>query len=428
MDLAQALNLRCLCSTLQAGELDPSWGEGRPHLFSGSPVFITAAQRDRIAASVAALHRVAALPGYAAEALANAAPIAARDPGTPGVFMGYDFHLAPEGPRLIEVNTNAGGAFLHAAALQAHHACCTEVDALLGLAPAPEGFEAAVLRMFHREWRAQRGDAPLRTLAIVDDRPQGQYLAPEFELGRRLFERAGIAAVVADPSELAWRESRLWHPAFGAVPVDFVYNRLTDFDLSHPEHLALRQAFEHGGAVVSPHPRAHALHADKRNLVLLGDDARLAAWGAQPQDRALLQAVVPRTVPVTTSNATALWASRRELFFKPAAGFGSRGAYRGDKLTRRVWDEILAGAYVAQQLVPPSERAVLVEGEPRRLKLDVRAYAYAGEVLLLAARTWTGQTTNFRTPGGGFAPVAVLPSLTDPKESPDEALPRPCTC
>jgi hypothetical protein len=30
-------------------------------------------------------------------------------------------------------------------------------------------------------------------------------------------------------------------------------------------------------------------------------------------------------------------------------------------------------------------------------------------VLLLAARLYQGQTTNFRTPGGGFAPVVVVP-------------------
>ena len=31
--------------------------------------------------------------------------------------------------------------------------------------------------------------------------------------------------------------------------------------------------------------------------------------------------------------------------------------------------------------------------------------AYRGEALLYAARMYQGQTTNFRTPGGGFAPV-----------------------
>ena len=44
------------------------------------------------------------------------------------------------------------------------------------------------------------------------------------------------------------------------------------------------------------------------------------------------------------------------------------------------------------------------------LKVDIRAYAYAGEIQLLAARLYTGQTTNFRTSGGGFAPVFLMPN------------------
>lgn len=431
MNLAESLNLECLCSTLEPQRLDPAWAEGRPHLFARTPVFIDAGQATALSQAVAALHRVTALPGYRDEVLSRSAAIAHLDFGPHGAFMGYDFHLTDQGPRLIEVNTNAGGAYLHAAALHAHRACCTDIDNLLGLAPDPAQFEQRVLGMFASEWQAQRGDAPLRTVAIVDTTPQLQYLAPEFELARQLFERHGIACVVADPSELAWRGGRLWHPAFApGVPVDLVYNRLTDFALAAPEHTALRHAYEADAAVVTPHPRAHALHADKRNLILLGDDALLSRWGASAQDRTLLQAVVPRTAAVSAENADALWAGRRRLFFKPDAGFGSRGAYRGDKLTRRVWDAIVAGGYVAQELVPPSERAVRVDGEPQRLKVDIRAYAHAGEVLLLAARTWSGQTTNFRTPGGGFAPVAVLPALSTPTETenPDEALSRSCAC
>jgi len=38
-------------------------------------------------------------------------------------------------------------------------------------------------------------------------------------------------------------------------------------------------------------------------------------------------------------------------------------------------------------------------------KMDVRLYTYGGRILLAAARLYQGQTTNFRTPGGGFAPV-----------------------
>ena len=43
------------------------------------------------------------------------------------------------------------------------------------------------------------------------------------------------------------------------------------------------------------------------------------------------------------------------------------------------------------------------------LKFDIRAFVYDGCVQLLAARLYAGQTTNFRTPGGGFAPVFIAP-------------------
>lgn len=39
------------------------------------------------------------------------------------------------------------------------------------------------------------------------------------------------------------------------------------------------------------------------------------------------------------------------------------------------------------------------------LKFDLREYTYDGAVQWVAARLYQGQTTNFRTLGGGFAPV-----------------------
>ena len=59
--------------------------------------------------------------------------------------------------------------------------------------------------------------------------------------------------------------------------------------------------------------------------------------------------------------------------------------------------------------VPPSERVLHVNGETQGLKLDIRVYVYDGSIQALAARLYRGQTTNFRTPGGGFAPVVVVP-------------------
>ncbi len=51
---------------------------------------------------------------------------------------------------------------------------------------------------------------------------------------------------------------------------------------------------------------------------------------------------------------------------------------------------------------------IKIDDAPHSRKMDVRLYTYAGKTLLVAARLYQGQTTNFRTPGGGFAPVLVV--------------------
>ncbi len=159
---------------------------------------------------------------------------------------------------------------------------------------------------------------------------------------------------------------------------------------------------------MTPHPQAYALYADKRRLVDLTNTALLEQLGVDAQTRALLARYVPITRLVEPADAEQLWQDRRNLFFKPASGFGSRGAYRGEKLTKRVWADILDANYVAQALVSPGERRTVADHQVRPMKFDLRAYAYAGTVQWMAARLYQGQTTNFRTDGGGFAPVFTL--------------------
>jgi hypothetical protein len=153
------------------------------------------------------------------------------------------------------------------------------------------------------------------------------------------------------------------------------------------------------------------LYADKRNLTLLCDATFLRTTGVADDLIATLLAGIPHTEVLTAENRATTWANRRRLFFKLAAGFGSKATYRGDKVTKRVWGEIAAGTYVAQALVAPSERHIADAKVPTTLKVDVRNYAYAGAVKLVAARLYQGQTTNFRTSGGGFAPVLTSRSV-----------------
>ncbi len=420
-ELAERLNSDCQCVSLDRAALSRELGHApdgaalaemialdRPHLFSGSTVFVSGEHVGRMAEIIAAIERVAALPAYLEHVLAYAPEVARHRPRARGVFLGYDFHLGAAGPQLIEINTNAGGALLNALLARAQQVCCDVVMARLPGMLGGDPPEHLFLEMFLEEWRLERGEAPLKTIAIVDSDPERQFLYPEFVLFRQLFERHGMAALICDPATLAWRAGALWQED---RRIDLVYNRLTDFSLEAPASSALREAYLAGAVVVTPHPHAHARFADKRNLVALSDPELLSRWGVDAATRRLLLDGIPRTEEVAASAASALWGRRRQLFFKPVAGYGSRAAYRGDKLTRRVFEEILSAAYVAQALVPPSSRRLAVDGALADLKIDLRNYVYAGRVQLVSARLWQGQTTNFRTPGGGFAPVLTLSLL-----------------
>ena len=365
----------------------------QPQFFSGADITIAAGSMQAMADIITAIESVIAMPAYQAHALAHAPEIARLPVKSRGVFMGYDFHLTETGPKLIEINTNAGGGLLNAYLLASR-----------GKVEEAARIRDEYVAMFREEWRLERGDAPLRRIAIVDENPAEQFLAPEFALFKELFEQHGIAAVVADPGEFESDGKQLLH---AGQPIDLIYNRLTDFALDATVNRKIRSIFESGGVVITPHPRAHALYADKRNLMQLSDEAALLTLGVDESTRQTLLVGIPKTVAVIPEQGEQFWAERKRWFFKPPAGFGSRAAYRGDKLTKRVFEEILHGGYIAQEVAVPSEHLVPVDGGETTMKADIRCYVYAGRIQLVAARLYQGQTTNFRTPGGGFAPVFV---------------------
>jgi hypothetical protein len=414
-------NRECFCISLDDQALAQTMADGianpalfelvrdrLPSLFSARPVVLSQAQVQRMARLISALESVAALPAYREEVLSRSDPIARHPNRAKSVFMGYDFHVHADGVDqgfgLIEVNTNAGGALLNALLARAQRACCPEVEAMVPTGAQVDALESAFVAMFQNEWRLSHPGRPLQTVAIVDASPEQQYLYPEFLLFQGLFRRHGIQAWIADPSQLVWRDNKLW---FDNTAIDLVYNRLTDFALAEPAHADLREAYLQDAVVLTPHPQAHALLADKRNLALLCKADTLTAMGVPLATQAILLEGIPKTEVVTPSNAAHFWAQRKHYFFKPFAGYGGKAAYRGDKLTHRVWGEILAGGYIAQALVAPGERAISGGESAQVLKFDVRNYTYNGQVQSLAARLYQGQTTNFRTPGGGFAPVYI---------------------
>lgn len=356
--------------------------------------------------AIGILFRLAHSTAHAAVVDATAGATARFEPGNHGVFMGYDFHLTEAGPRLIEINTNAGGALLnglHTAALcdprRLEWLCCSP--------PPIAAVENTIVESFRAELQAARGpDARLQRVAIVDERPDEQFLRPEFELFVRLFARHGIEARIADTRELLpGPDGGL---ALGGWPVDLVYLRDTDFQLESDRSANLRAAYLASQVVVTPSPREHHLLADKRRLEIFSSADRLRALGVGDADARFLASVVPETRPLGSLSFDEAWRQRRSWVFKPATSFGSRAVYRGDKISKRKLAEIHADPeFLAQRRVAPGTTRVRTPEGDREMKFDVRAYAYRDEIFLLGARSYEGQVTNMRSPGGGFSAICV---------------------
>ncbi len=400
---SQSLNQQCQCASLdlsQPGELR-NLLDARPHLISATPVFISPAHIAEMQHLITVIDSVVRHPAFQTRVLSWAPAIAHFVPKALGVCMGYDFHLDSAGAKLIEINTNAGGAMINSMLLRSQQQCCDNGEILTDYSKLEDVF----VKMFMQEWQLQRGNTPLKRIAIVDIAPQLQYLYPEFILFAKLFESCGIQTVIADPQQLSAKHGRVW---FEDQEIDLIYNRLTDFNLAAPENVLIREAYLNDQVVLTPHPHAHAIYADKRNLTILSNPDELSSLGISSEDIQTLQTGIPKTEMVTMDNNDRLWRERKNWFFKPFAGYGSKAVYRGDKLTHKVYKTIAQGGYIAQQLVTPSERLAPAGETTVSLKVDWRNYVYAGQVQLLAARLYRGQTTNFRTIGGGFAPVFQL--------------------
>ena len=307
-----------------------------------------------------------------------------------GVYNSFDFHLTAAGPRLIEINTNAGGAFLQPGIVKAFRRAlppgCVVGN---GSAFRPE-------QMILESWRTLRPGQALARVAIVDRAPEQEALLPDMQAAAAALRRHGVDAEVLALGELRRSGHRLLGPR---GPIDFVYNRSTDFLFESPDTVVLRQAWQAGEAVVAPNPSTWQVYADKRRLLQLA-----AIREAEP---GRLEAVLP-AVEVRADNAAWLWQTRREWYFKPLQGFGSRGVLRGDGISRGRFEALSSGGYLAQAVAPPSTRSITGPDGAVRFKVDLRVWAHGARPLYAAARLFRGQVTGMSQPGEGFAPIAWL--------------------
>lgn len=397
-----SLNERCFCLPLGRPALEaaaaarlgaaaaPEAGATLDNLSAGQPMFLHASTQQALEARIRAIgEMLLAVARGRAEAAGRPFDREALLAGA--AFNSFDFHLAEDGPQLIEVNTNAGGAFLQPLLL----------DAVTPSRPGGAVFapEAVLLDA----WARLRPGRTLTRLAIVDEAPETQALYLDMRLAAAALERHGVAVDILDPADLKREAGRLVGPN---GPIDMVYNRLVDFHLAAPQNALLRDAWIAGEVAVAPNPDVYRAFADKRLLAVLSDPQAVAALAAETGvDPALVLDAIPHTELVDCDSAARLWAARRDYVFKPAGGYASRGVYRGDKISRRKWCEILDAGYLAQRFAEPSQRFMRLAGGLAAHKADIRVWTHGVTPVFAAARLYGGQVTGFRGEGAGFAPI-----------------------
>lgn len=329
---------------------------------------------------------------------------------TPGIFCGYDFHLTALGPKLIEINSNAGGALLNFYLLKAQELPKSSLSHPDYSFPFPiDSILNFICNQFLEEWEIFHKNKKIQRICIVDDNPTQQFLYPEFELFKNLLTKNIAPTTIEDPSNLKIEENYLLVKVNGSFEkVDFVYNRLTDFYFSEAHHSHLKTAYEKSLCFFSPSPIHHEHYANKTLFTEFQDTTILEEYNFHQSEIHDMLAAIPYTELVSKDNATELWKNRKKLFFKPTMGHGSKAVYRGDKISHRTFEEIMLGQYIAQEYIAPPVKLVQFGDQKVNLKFDIRIYTYNGNAYLAAARLYEGQATNFRTQAGGFAPVILV--------------------
>ncbi len=363
------------------------------HLVSPIEIRLPKVLLANVEAAVRALHAVSRRPGYAA--LLEPVPgISDANVQHESVLMAYDFHSNEDGDCfLVEVNTNASG-FLLASMMELAHS---------GQAPTDFVPLKSLRASFERELHLAGKSG--KRIAICDEDILQQKMYGEFVMYRDWFRAAGWDAEFCEARDFQVNGETLQAPGFGEV--DLVYNRLTDFYLQQPQHSALREAHRRGLACLSPNPREYWLLGDKQRLIQLAAPGFLESTGATPEECAAVRKVLIPTFEVSAfPSADDIWQQRRGLFFKPKRSHGGKSVYRGESVSRKVFERLMHEEILIQHFTPAQKVPV---DDPRSVlntwKFDLRFYVYADQIQLCAARIYQGQVTNFASPLGGFTKV-----------------------
>ncbi len=314
--------------------------------------------------------------------------VACFEPKNSGVMMGYDFHITEQGPKLIEINTNAGGGNLAFNAAYAENIKQAELK-----------IKQKLLQMFNQEINLY-GKQP-SGIAIIDTEPKQQFFFPEMQKFAQILEKNWqVPTNIIDPAELKIKNNQLF---LNDNKIDMIYNRHCDFYLETlPD---IKAAYLANTVCLTPNPRVYGLLADKQRMISWSNLTNLLTLGLDNTIANFIASIVPETYLLADLNLEEIWNDRKQWVFKPINQFGSRGVILGSSLRKNRFESLLSQETLVQKLVKPS--LTNCKGYEKPMKTDIRIFAYRDKILGIGARLYRGQVTNFQAPESGYAPVYI---------------------
>jgi uncharacterized circularly permuted ATP-grasp superfamily protein len=342
------------------------------------------------------------------------------DPGEPDVVLSrLDAFLGDDGPRFIEINSDAPAGFGYADRMAE---IFRELPLLrrfargrrLSCLPSGPRVVEAVLGA----WARSGGSGP-PTVAIADW--SDVKTRADQEILREAFASDGVRCLLVDPREMEVRSGRLWA---GADRVDVVYRRalLQELLQREAEVRGFLTACRDRLAVFVNSFRCR-LSEDKAFLALLTDEDFSSLLGEE--ERAFVSRAVPWTRRIVERRTS--WRgraidlvpfaieNRSQLVLKPAHDYGGRSVFVGDETDPGTWQQaVLAGvggAWVVQERVAiPREAFPVCEAGVLRfepLNINVSPFYVAGAEVGAVTRASRASVINVSA-GGGSVPTFVL--------------------
>jgi uncharacterized circularly permuted ATP-grasp superfamily protein len=342
----------------------------------------------------------------------------ALDPGEPDVVLSrLDAFLTADGPRFIEVNSDAPAGFGYSDRMARvyrelpvfrefarRHAVAYQASG--------EGLVRAVMACL------PAGGA--RPLVAIADWAEVKTRADQ-EILREAFAARGIDCVLVDPRAMAVRDGRLMTPE---RPVDVVYRRavLSELVARESEVAAFLAAYRDRlcpfvnslrcrlsedkafFAILTDEAFGHLMSAAERALV-----ARALPWTRKVEERRTIKDgrevdLVPHVIE-----------HREGLVLKPAHDYGGRSVYVGNETTPTEWAAAVGAALgapwvVQERVVIPEEPFPAFDGGALSfvsLKVNTNPFYVAGHQVGAVTRASRSSVINVSA-GGGSVPTFVL--------------------